>query len=125
MAAHEFMEYKNWVVCGTVSRQDKYAFRILKALQAAGYEAVGYHPIPEVEPDAYHDFDSIPVRPEVLDLVIRPELGINVVKSAYNSGIRRVMVQPGARSEEIRQWCRDKGMEYAEECALVELNKLD
>lgn len=124
MAAHEFMNYKNWVVCGTVSRQEKYAYRILNALRDGGYHAVGFHPLPEVEPSAYHDFDALPQVPDVLDLVIRPELGIDVVRSAHAAGVRRVMAQPGARSDEIRSYCRDHGMDYVEACALVELNKL-
>lgn len=125
MAAHEFMNYRNWVVCGTVSREEKFASRILHALRDNGFQAVGFHPIPAVEPEAYHHFEDLPTTPEVLDLVIRPELGLDVVKAAHRAGINRVMIQPGARSEEIRQWCRDNGMEYFEGCALVELTKMD
>ena len=125
MAAHEFMKFKNWVVCGTISRPDKYAYRILTALKKQGYNAEGYHPIPEVDPAAYHDFKDLPVVRDVLDLVISPTLGLDVVKAAYGAGIKRVMAQPGARSEAIQQWCTDHKMEYVEACALVELNNLD
>lgn len=125
MAAHEFMKYKNWVVCGTVSRQDKYAYRILHALKDKGFTVEGYHPIPEVDPGAYHAFKKLPFVPDVLDLVISPSLGLDVVKAAHEAGIHRVMAQPGARSEEIEKWCKDNGMQYVEACALIEINKMD
>lgn len=122
MAAHEFMQYKNWVVAGNVQDESKFAHEILHTLRAKGFNAEGYHPNPDKGPGIYHDFKALPFKPDVLDLVIHPALGIQVVKDAYDAGIMRVMAQPGARTEEIETWCRDHGMEYVEKCALVEMD---
>lgn len=123
MAMHEFLNYQNWVVCGRVLDESKYAYTILQALRSNGYNAEGYHPNNDIGPGVYHDFQTLPFQPEVLDLVIRPALGLQVVAAAYEAGIRRVMAQPGARSEAIAAWCQEHGMEYVEGCVLVELER--
>ncbi len=125
MTAHEFMNYKNWVVAGNVQDESKYAYRILHTLRENGFHAEGYHPNPDKGPGIYHDLKELPFKPDVLDLVIHPALGIQVVKDAYAAGITRVMAQPGARTEEIEKFCLDNGMEYVEKCALVEMDLMD
>lgn len=122
MAAHEFMHYKNWVVAGNVQDDSKFAHEILYTLRASGFNAEGYHPNTDKGPGVYHNFKDLPFKPDVLDLVIHPALGLQVVKDAYAAGIMRVMAQPGARTEEIEKWCSDHGMEYTEKCALVEID---
>lgn len=120
--SENLMEYKVWVVAGDVKNESKFAYRILKALKAAGYKAYGYHPSSK-DPEVYNDFKLLPEKPDVLDLVINPIKGLSVVKMAREAGIMKVMAQPGARSEEIEEFCKENGMVYVESCALVELGR--
>ena len=124
MTAHEFMDHKNWVVCGNVTQEDKYAYKILHALKKNGYEAVGYHPKAENGSGVYNDLEAVTFPVDVLDLVVNPVAGLKIVKQAHEQGITRVLAQPGARSPEIRAYCEDNGMEYLESCVLVELQKM-
>ncbi|HCW03599.1 MAG TPA: CoA-binding protein, partial [Clostridium sp.] len=39
-----FMKYKNWVVAGDVLNEQKYAYKITKSLEAAGYKVSGMKP---------------------------------------------------------------------------------
>lgn len=123
MAAHEFLNHKNWVVCGDVTNEKKFAYIILHTLRDNGYQAQGYHPRAREGTGVYSDLKELPFVPDVLDLVVSPGTGLEVVKAAHEAGITRVMAQPGARSAQIRQYCEDNGLEYAEECVLVEMKK--
>lgn len=124
MTAHEFMNHQNWVVCGNVTQEDKYAYKILHALKKNGYEAVGYHPKAEDGTEVYNDLTAVPFQADVLDLVVNPVAGLAIVKQAHDAGITRVLAQPGARSPEIEDFCRENGMDYLESCVLVELQKM-
>lgn len=124
MDANELMEYKNWVVAGDVHNETKYAGRIYKKLNRRGYNVVGMHPLDSRE-DVYNSFADLKNREEkfeVLNLVVNPARGLQIVQEAYDYGIRLVMAQPGARSHEIRDFCEKNGMDYVEGCTLVELS---
>ena len=44
MSASAFMEYKNWVVAGDVVNEEKYAYKIKRRLEEAGYRVSGMKP---------------------------------------------------------------------------------
>lgn len=121
--ATDFMTLKKWVVCGNVTDESKYAYKILKQLKEKGFEAEGYHPKSDGS-EVANKLEDLSFAPDVIDLVVNPVTGLEALKAAKAAGIRYVMAQPGARSEEIAQFCRDNGMEYQESCALVEMSKL-
>jgi predicted CoA-binding protein len=123
MNASEFMKYKNWAVAGDVLNKQKYAYRIKMSLKIAGFNVSGMKPGLSEE-GVYPSLKDIPHTIEVLDLCINPRDGIKVVKEAKELGIDKVLIQPGAESAEILEFCRDNGIEAIEGCALVELNKL-
>lgn len=59
---------------------------------------------------------------DVVDLCINPLTGVNVVKEAKELGIDKVLIQPGAESEDIIDYCNKNGITAIEGCALVELS---
>lgn len=124
MDAGRLMKYKNWVVAGDIHNPSKYAIKIYNKLIKRGYNVVGMHPLDESE-DVYNSFSELNNREEkfeVLNLVINPRRGIEIVKEAHEYGIKMVLAQPGARSHEIREFCENNGMSYVEGCTLVELS---
>ncbi len=124
MQASELMKYKNWVVAGDVHNETKYAGRIFKKLNRRGYNVVGMHPL-DTREDVYNSFVDLKNSEEqfeVLNLVVNPKRGFEIIQEAYEYGIRMVMAQPGARSHEIREFCLNHGIEYVEGCTLVELS---
>ena len=61
-----------------------------------------------------------------ISVIISPHLGLNILKSLYpdsgrvtrsNTGPRGVWFQPGAESDEIRQYVRERGLEGKVVCA--------
>ena len=124
MEAKDFLKYKNWVVAGDVLNEMKYGGRIYQKLNRRGYHVAGLHP-KEENPSVFKSFQDLEeedVKYEVLNLVINPTRGLEIVQEAEAYGIKMVLAQPGARSYEIQDFCVKHGMEYVEGCTLVELS---
>ena len=124
MKLEDLIEFDNWIGAGDVTDEMKYAGRIYNKLKSRGYNVVGLHPLDQ-SPGVYNKFeelDEIKIRFDVLNLVVNPTRGLELVAEAKKYGITKVLAQPGARSDEIKDFCEKNGMEYFEGCTLVELN---
>lgn len=122
MNAGEFLNFKNWVVAGDVLNPDKYAYKILNALKNAGFNVEGVNP-KDTSDNTYKSIKEVPYKIDVLDLCINPIKGLSIVKEAKELNIDKVLIQPGAESEEILEFCKNNGINAIEGCALVELSK--
>ena len=120
MKASEFLNYMNWVVVGDVLNPEKYAHKILKALEHNGYKVSGVNP-KVTDGQAYNSLEEVPYDIEILDLCINPRTGLEIVKKAKEAGIKNILIQPGAESDEILSYCRDNEINAVQGCALVEL----
>ena len=120
--ASEFLEYKNWVVVWDVLNRLKYAHKILSSLKEYGFNAVGLKPSVDSD-EVYNSLKDIPYKIEVLDLCINPIKGIKILEEAHKLKIDKVLIQPGAGSPEIIEFCKVNGIIAIEGCALVELSK--
>lgn len=121
MEASEFLNYKNWVVAGDVLDSSKYACRIYNSLKNADFKVEGVNPR-EKNGGVYTSLKQIGDKIEVLDLCINPKTGISIVKEAKDMGVNKILIQPGAESEEILEYCAHNSIEAIEGCALVELS---
>ncbi|MBU3156018.1 CoA-binding protein [Clostridium estertheticum] len=122
MKANELLNYKNWVVVGDVLNPSKYAYKILLSLKTDGFNVVGVNPSIENEV-CYNNLSDVPYNVEVLDLCITPYKGIKILNEAHKLKINKVLIQPGAGSSEILEFCKTNGIQAIEGCALVELSK--
>lgn len=122
METANFLYYKNWVVVGDVSNEGKYAFKILSSLKGAMYNAEGVNPR-DASGKVYKSLSEIPFKVDVLDLCINPKIGIDIVKKAFEIGIDKILIQPGAESDEILNFCSNNAIDAVKGCALVELTK--
>jgi uncharacterized protein len=122
MQAHELLNYKNWVVVGDVLNTSKYASRIQAALKSSDFNVTGVNPRDTTQ-TIYKSLKEVPYKIEVIDLCINPITGLKIVEEAAELGIDKVLIQPGAESTDIINFCRDKGIVAIEGCALVELGK--
>ncbi|MGM9973267.1 MAG: CoA-binding protein [Clostridiaceae bacterium] len=120
MKASEFLNYMNWAVVGDVLNPEKYAHKILKALEDNGYKVSGVNP-KVTDGQAYNSLEEVPYDIEILDLCINPRAGIEIVKKAKEAGIKNILIQPGAESQEILNYCKDNDINAIQGCALVEL----
>ncbi|MBU3142019.1 CoA-binding protein [Clostridium sp. CF012] len=122
MKANELLEYTNWVVVGDVLNNLKYAYKILSSLKEAGFNVVGLNPSVKNE-EAYTRLSDVPYKIEVLNLCINPNKGIKILQEACQLKIDKVLIQPGAESTEILNFCRENEIQAIEGCTLVELRK--
>lgn len=122
MDASVFMKYKNWVVVGDILNEEKYAYKILNSLKNAGYNVKGVNPREKYK-EVYKDLSEVPYNIDVVDLCIRPEDGIRIIKEAARLHIDKVLIQPGAESDEIVEFADKKNILAIEGCALVELSR--
>lgn len=123
MNAGTMMKYKDWVVVGDVLNESKYASRILRALKNADYNTSGVNPRVESD-EVYKSLKDVPFKIDIVDLCINPRNGIEIVKEAKELGIDKIMIQPGAESNEILNYCRENNIEAVQDCALVQLRKI-
>ncbi|MCY6485322.1 CoA-binding protein [Clostridium aestuarii] len=120
MNIKELFNYKNWVVVGKVSDTSKYPYKILKSLEAGDFNTTGVYPNDNTD-EIYKSLKEVPYTIDVIDLCINPSLGINMIKEAKELNIDKVLIQPGAESEEILDYCKNNGITAIEGCALVQL----
>lgn len=121
MDAQKLLDFNNWVVVGDVLNEDKYAYRILNKLVDFDFNAKGISPYSNNE-EVYKSLKDVPYKIDVIDLCINPLKGIDIVREASELGVDKVLIQPGAASEEILSFCKEKGIIAIEGCALVELS---
>lgn len=122
MDINELIVKSNWVVIGDVNNKEKYAAKILKKFKEKGYLVVGIHP--KGGEGVYKSLKEVPYKINAIDLCINSKLGIEYLKEAKEIGIKNVLIQPGAESEEILKYCKDNEINAIENCALVQLRSL-
>lgn len=122
MGIKELINLKNWVVIGDVSNESKYAYKILNKFKEKGYLVSGIHP--KGGEGIYKTIKEVPYNIDAIDLCINSKLGIKFIKEAKDLGIKNVLIQPGAESDEILNYCRENSINAIENCALVQLRNL-
>ncbi|QXM05519.1 CoA-binding protein [Crassaminicella indica] len=122
MNGQEMLNYKNWAVVGDVLNPSKFAHKIKNRLIDAGYNVFLINPR-DKSGEVFLSLKDIKEQIDVIDLCINPNTGMKIIEEAHELGINKVLIQPGAGSEEIKSFCKEKGITYLESCVLVELSK--
>ena len=118
MTKNDMLEYKKWAVVGDVLNEEKYAYRILHRLIDKGYEASVVHPRGGEKVSI--SLDELPLRPDIVCMVINPATGLAYLREAKELGVIGVWLQPGADTVEITDLCKELGLTYVQACVLVE-----
>lgn len=113
MTLENIMKQQNFVVVGNTILDDKYAYKIKHGLLDKGYNVSCVYKELESINDVAEDID-------VLVLCINPVLGLKLLKECRKN-IKAVVIQPGAESEEIKDYLEDNEIPYLEGCVLVGL----
>ncbi|HHW68527.1 MAG: uncharacterized protein PWP07_2380 [Epulopiscium sp.] len=126
MTPEKLMEKKIWAVVGATTDQEKYGYKIYKALKEAGYTVYPISPkYDEIDGDkAYKSLKDLPQKPEVVDFVVNPKIGLGIVKECAELGIKNIWLQPGTVSEELLALAKEKGINAVEACVLVALRTM-
>lgn len=114
--------YKKWAVIGDVANTTKYAYKILEKFKEKNYEVAAVNR--KGGQDIYVSLKDVPFKVECIDLCINPKIGIDFIKEAKDLNIKNILIQPGAESDEILDYCKKNNMDVVQSCALMQLKDL-
>ncbi len=113
-----------WAVVGASDNPERYSYRIIRLLKERGYTV--YPVSPKLKElmglKVYPSIREIPKPVDVVDMVVNPRIGINVMQEVADQGIRYVWLQPGAESDEIHAFAGEKGIAAIDACILAVLS---
>ncbi len=118
----EFTDLRVWAVVGASTNASKYGHKIFRDLRNAGYTVYGVNPGGgEIDGQSlYPDLASLPEKPDVVDLVVPPNVAEQVVQQCAELGLTRVWMQPGSESAAAIQFCHDQGIRVVHDaCAMI------
>ena len=119
-----FLEKRNiFAVIGASKNPNKYGHQVYRDLRSAGYTVYPVNPnADEILGDkCYPNLESLPVQPDVADLVVPPEITEKVVRACKSLDVRKVWMQPGSESEESINFCEHNGIEVVHGvCVMIE-----
>lgn len=110
-------------VVGATDSRGKYGGRIYRNLKGKGFAVYAVNPHREtVDGDqAFPDLESLPRRPDIIDLVVPADQGALVAGEAAQLGLDRIWIQPGAEGTSLVDVLDGSGLEYLlGRCIMVE-----
>lgn len=115
------LEKKIWAVVGANQDPEKYGNMIYRRLKGNGYRVYPVNPIYDViEGDkCYKDLSSLPVVPEVIDMIVSPKRGRAFIDEAAKLGVKYIWLQPGTYDDELLKQIDSLGLQYVQACVLV------
>jgi predicted CoA-binding protein len=108
----EFMAQKRFAIVGATDNPEKYGHQIFENLKNRGYEVYPVNPrLKELEGTrCYPRLADIPVRVEVVDFVVPPEVTEEILKECKELGLSCIWLQPGSESEAAITFCHENNL---------------
>ena len=110
----EILDKRNVIaVVGASQNPDKYGHKVYVDLKQAGYKVYAVNPnTATVNGDkAYPTLTSLLEKPDVVNMVVPPQVTDQIVRECKKLGITRVWMQPGSESDEAIEYCEGNGIE--------------
>lgn len=111
MNLKDILQFQNFVVVGNTLDPEKYACKIKDALLSHHYTVAGVH-------KEYASLDEVPFPIDVIDLCIRPELGLQYLRNCTRD-VRMIVIQPGAESVELLRYLKEAKLPHMQACLLI------
>jgi len=122
-----FLNKKNiFAVVGASRDPKKYGYQVYKNLKNAGYEVYAVNPNAEeiLGDKCYPSLENLPVKPDVVDVVVPPKVTEHTVETCKKLGITKVWMQPGSESEKAIKFCEQNGIDVVYGvCVMIERAK--
>ena len=125
MPAEKMLAKKVWAVVGVSRKPHKYSNMIYHKLKKNNYQVYAVNPtISEVDGDlVYPSLTALPVKPDVINMVVAPALGARYLEEAKELGITDIWFQPGTHDESIQALSDSLGLQTVQGCVLVASRK--
>jgi len=122
-----FLNKKNvFAVVGASRDPRKYGYQVYKDLKNAGYEVCAVNPnAQEILGDkCYPSLEKLPIKPDVVDVVVPPKVTEQTVETCKKLGITNVWMQPGSESEKAINFCEKNDIDVVYGvCVMIERAK--
>ena len=122
----QILGLKTWAVVGANNHHEKFGYKIFKFLHETGkYKVYPVNPgLKEVMGNkCYPSLKDLPEKPDVVDVVVPPKVGEQVMRDCAEAGIQNVWLQPGADAESVVKLGCDLGLNVIQACVLVEARR--
>ncbi|MCX7641192.1 MAG: CoA-binding protein [Elusimicrobiales bacterium] len=115
------MKDKKIAVVGVSSDPKKYGYKIFNDLLKNGYNVYGINPkINTFENQKiYPSLEDLPQIPDVVIIVIKPEIAKEIVKTCIKLGIKEIWFQPGSESTEAIELSKKAGIKTITACFMI------
>jgi len=122
-----FLDKRNvFAVVGASRDPQKYGYQVYKDLKGAGYKVYPVNPnAQEILGDkCYPSLEKLPVKPDVVNVVVPPKVTEHLVETCKKLGITKVWMQSGSESEKAIKFCEENGINVVYGvCVMVERAK--
>jgi len=117
----EFMAQKSFAVVGATDNPQKCGNQIVKNLKSRGYEVSPVNPkFKELGGlTCYSSLADIPVKVDVVDFVVPPEVTEEILKECKELGLSRIWLQPGSESETAIAFCRKNSLRVVHDVCVM------
>ena len=124
---NNFLDKKNiYAVIGVSKNPEKYGNIIYHDLQKAGYQVYPVNPaLTEIDGQkCYKALADLPTKPDVVDVVVPPEVALKIVQECKELGLNKVWLQPGSESARVIEFCKENNFEILSGvCVMAERRK--
>ncbi len=123
-----YLQQENvFAVVGASRDPDKYGHRVYQDLKEAGYQVFPVNPQADriLGDKCYSRLEDLPVKPDVVDIVVPPAVTEKIVRQCQQLDIGKVWMQPGSESEAAITYCQQQGIKVLHDvCVMVQRQKL-
>jgi uncharacterized protein len=119
----QMLSLKTWAVIGANNNKEKCGCKIFRFLLEQGdYNVFPVNPgMTEVlGKKCYSTMSDLPEKPDVVNLVVPPRVGEQIIRECAELGIKNVWFQPGTDTEAVVFLACELGLNVVQACVMVE-----
>ena len=115
------MENENVAILGASNKADRYSYKALNMLMENGHSVYPVHPILDSINDqtVYPSLNDIDQEIDTLTVYVGPQRIVPLIPSIISLKPKRVILNPGTESEELKTALEKEQIAYQEACTLV------
>ena len=115
------MPDKTVVVLGASNNPERYSYKALKMLTEYGYKTIPVHPqLKDIDGvEVKNSLDDISEDIDTLSLYVGPEKVVALIPDIVRLNPKRVILNPGTESKELKDALEKAAIPYIEACTLI------
>ena len=111
-------------IVGATDDVSKYGYRIYRDLKAKNFCVYPVNPnrLTVDGDETFKDIGAIPQSPTIVNIVVPPEVTLNVLKQCLDLGLIDVWLQPGSEGPEVMEFLQEHGFNYLANACIMSLS---